>query len=275
VPTMTEPPLPDPALSADELQWIGIGVLRTDILTMYYEGSNIVDYRDLPIPESFAIEGGGSAAFEFTSSAHPDDFEAFVFATKITMTDKTGQAKVIDTPANVGSAEMAVRIGDFILPVSYADEQTVLYADLIKSLGEPPDQSDSKTGAGSEWSLKIAGTIRIMNYDALKVVLFQPDTLAGTDRWFCMELRVSANDLDGPGGIRCGMSRQETVHQLSSGAFQYATLYDWNGDSWIAFAKGQISSQNKIAAQMWLRWENGQLAEMIIILQGGAFGSMG
>lgn len=275
VPTTTEPPLPDPALSADELQWIGLGVHRSDILNMYYEGSNILDFRDLPIPESFTIEGGGSAAFEYTSATNPNDFEAAVFVTKIKMTDKSGQTTVSELPATIENAAMAVQIGDFVLPVSFADDQSVLYADLINSLGEPLSKSDSKTGADSDWSVKISGSVRSLNYDKLNVVLFQPDTLAGSDRWFCMQLRLSMPDLVGPGGVKVGMTQLDVIQKLSTGAFQYSTTYDWNSDSWIAYARGQLASKDKVATNMWLIWNMGQLAEMFILLQGGAFGSIG
>jgi len=275
VPTTTEPPLPDPALSAEELQWIGLGAHRSDILSMYYEGSNILDFRDLPIPESFIIEGGGSVAFEYTSAANPNDFEAAVFVTKIIMTDKSGQTSVIELPTNIENEAMAVQIGDFVLPISFDDDQTVLYADLIQSLGEPLSKSDGKTGADSDGSVKISGSVRSLSYDQLQVVLFQPDTLAGSDRWFCMQLRLSLPDLAGPGGVKVGMTQQDVITKLSTGAFQYSTTYDWNSDSWIAYARGKLASRDKVATNLWLIWNNGQLAEMFILLQGGAFGSIG
>ena len=271
-PTASPAVLHDPELSAKEFELIGIGISRIDIIEMYYEGSNIRDYRDLPVPAEFALEGGGAVAFEYTMQKEDASAaEARVFVTKMTIRDASGTRTVAADPNVVPIKDFQIQKEDFILPVGPDPDQTISYTALIDALSEPLEKS---IGDWEEEGYATDMRYMRLTYEGAELLFLQRKDTAQTDIWTCKQVHVISDAFVAPGGIRCGMGMKEVMQSVGKGQLHYSPLYNWTENGWSI--EPVVQSDDGFFIEMVLNWtEDGKVSEFFIFLSGGDFGGGG
>ncbi len=263
-PTATPAAPHDPELSKKEFEWIGIGASRIDILGMYYEGTT-VDYRDLPAPSEFVLEGGGTVSFEYTKGNEDSPGESRVFVTKMTIRDGSGTRTVVADPSVAPVTDFQIQKADFIFSIGPAAEDAVRYAALIDALGDPVEKSG---GIYQEEATDTNMRYSRLAYSDIEILLLQRRDTAETDLWHNKRIFVNSDAIAAPGGIRCGMGQAEVLAMLRAGQFHYSTVPD--SDNWMLEPFDQ--GDDGFFVSLVLDWdEYGKLSTFELALYGGDY----